>query len=284
MYKEHRYRSADGRLDLYARDYPADGPALLLMHGLTRNSADFEPLVSHLSGQYRMIVPDQRGRGKSDYDPDSTLYRPDIYAADMWALLDSLDIDSASLIGTSMGGLMAMIMGAVHPARIRSIVLNDVGPEIMEEGLDRIRGYVGATGPASNWAEAAQRCKAINGDMMDGLGDADWLAFARRTYRQSEDGAIHLAYDPAISEGLSEDQSANVPPDLWPLWDMIAALPLLVIRGEKSDLLAPQTVATMEDHHSGPFVQVSIPGRGHAPLLDEPEALAAIQPFLSAYA
>src|SRR5690606_32270041 len=125
-FRPHRYRSACGRLDLYARVYDGDGPALLLMHGLTRNSGDFEPLARHLAGRYALIVPDQRGRGLSAYDEDAANYRPDIYSADMFALLDDLGIARASLIGTSMGGLMAMMMAAAQPQRVCAMVLNDV--------------------------------------------------------------------------------------------------------------------------------------------------------------
>ncbi|RZK00426.1 MAG: alpha/beta hydrolase [Novosphingobium sp.] len=276
----HRYRSACGRLELYARVYEGEGPALLLMHGLTRNSADFEPLAAHLAGRYRLVVPDQRGRGISAYDPDPDNYRPDVYAADMFALLDDLGIASAGLIGTSMGGLMAMIMAATQPARVPAMVLNDVGPRIEAAGLARIQGYVGPTGDAAGWAEAAARCAAINGAAFPDFAEADWLAFARRTCAEMPEGRLRLAYDPAIAASVKGDNPATVPPDLWPLWDMLAALPVLVIRGALSDLLSAETVAEMGDRHAGPFAAVSVPKRGHAPMLDEPAALAAITRFL----
>jgi len=276
----HRYRSACGRLELYARVYEGEGPALLLMHGLTRNSADFEPLAAHLAGRYRLVVPDQRGRGISAYDPDPDNYRPDVYAADMFALLDDLGIASAGLIGTSMGGLMAMIMAATQPARVPAMVLNDVGPRIEAAGLARIQGYVGPSGDAADWAEAAARCAAINGAAFPDFAEADWLAFARRTCAATPEGRLRLAYDPAIAASVKGDSPATVPPDLWPLWDMLAALPVLVIRGALSDLLSAETVAEMGDRHAGPFAAVSVPKRGHAPMLDEPAALAAITRFL----
>lgn len=288
-YREHRYRSACGRLDLFARDYPGEEgdarPPLLLMHGLTRNSADFEPLAAHLAGRFRLVVPDQRGRGLSDWDSDPGNYRPDIYAADMFALLDSLGIARTVAVGTSMGGLIAMVMNALQPGRLAGVVFNDVGPVVNPAGLARIQGYVGPREPCQSWQEAAERCAAINGEALPGLSDADWLAFARRTCIEADDGTIAFNYDPAIAGGFSGEGPPVVPPDLWPLWEALAGKPVLVIRGAVSDLLSPETVAEMERRHArfpgGRFSAVDVPGRGHAPLLDEPAALAAIEAFLA---
>ncbi|WP_394729688.1 alpha/beta fold hydrolase [Altererythrobacter sp. GH1-8] len=285
-WREYNYRSADGRLDLFARDYPADaggGAApLLLMHGLTRNSADFEPLIELLGvGKRRMIVPDQRGRGRSQYDPDPANYRPDVYAADMWALLDVLGIEQVVCIGTSMGGLMAMVMGAQQPERIAGIVLNDVGPEVSEEGLDRIRSYVGPAEPMNNWEEAADRCAAINRSAMTGFTSDDWMAFARRTCRELPDGRVVFAYDPAISAGMARDDTTTVPPDLWALWEALSAIPILAIRGVNSDILTASTVSEMATRRGGDLAYVEVPDRGHAPILDEPIAVNAIRAFLS---
>lgn len=286
-YREHRYCSADGRLDLFARDYPAAAGSesrnpLLLMHGLTRNSADFEPLIAHLGGDARrMIVPDQRGRGLSAHDPDPANYRPDIYVADMWKLLDELEVDRVICIGTSMGGLMAMVMGAQKPERISGIVLNDVGPEVSEEGLDRIRSYVGPSDAMANWEEAAIRCHAINASALIGYDDDDWMAFARRTCRELPDGRVVFAYDPAIAGGMEEDDPGTVPPDLWALWDALGSIPILTIRGAHSDILSPATLGKMVERREGGFAYVQVPDRGHAPILDEPMAVAAIRAFLS---
>ena len=283
QYQPHRYASADGALQLFARIYPGEGPTLLLMHGLTRNSADFEPLIARLDPRYRLIVADQRGRGLSDYDSEPANYRPDVYAADMFALLDGLGVAEAGLIGTSMGGLMAMLMAAIQPARVRAIVLNDVGPKLDDAGLDRIKGYVGASTPPADWQEAAQRSAAINGVAFPDFGDEDWMAFARRTSRVGDDGVIRLAYDPKIADSIKGDDPATVPADLWPLWDALSAVPTLVARGALSDLLSVETVAEMARRHSGPFAAVDVPNRGHAPLLDEPAALDAITEFLQAH-
>ena len=279
QYRPHFYTSACGRLELFARDYAGDGPPLLLLHGLTRNSADFEPLAAHLSCRYRLIVPDQRGRGQSQNDPDPANYRPDIYAQDMFALLGGLGIAKAGLIGTSMGGLMAMVMAALSPDTIGPIVLNDVGPELDPAGLARIAGYVGPANPFGDLAEAVWACERINRDAFPDFTETDWLAFARRTTRQREDGKIEFAYDPAIADGFDSDEIA--PPDLWPLWTALDVKPVLLLRGAHSDLLSTATAERMRAEHSGPFKWVEVPGRGHAPLLDEPAVLAAIIPFLA---
>ncbi len=278
-YREHFYASGCGQVELFARDYGGAGQPVLMMHGLTRNSADFEPLAAHLAGDYRLIVPDQRGRGRSSNDPDPANYRPDVYAGDMFALLGSLAIESPALIGTSMGGLMAMVMNAMHPGAFPAIVFNDIGPELAEEGLARIGSYVGGGTSFANWDDAALACAAINASAFPDFGEADWQRWARRTCRTLPDGRIAFAYDPAIAEGFS-DIGDTPQADLWPLWQALGETPVLVIRGALSDLLAPGTMARMEELHQGPFTGVEVPGRGHAPLLDEPAALSAIAGFL----
>lgn len=281
-YNVHRYRSADGRLELAARDYPArapSAPVLLMMHGLTRNAADFDPLAAHLSGSYRLIVPDQRGRGLSAWDPDPSQYRPDVYAQDMLALLDGLGITRCGVIGTSMGGLIALVMNALRPDLMQALVFNDIGPVIEAEGLERIQGYVGPRGVMKDWTEAAARCRAINAQAFPDFGSADWMAFAKRTCREQAEGGVVFDYDPAISQGVSGDDATVVPPDLWPLYALMDTLPVLVVRGALSDLLSPETVAEMAQRHSGPYESVEVPRAGHAPILDEPVALAAIIAF-----
>ena len=286
-YTDHFYKSADGRLTLFARDYACDTDKmpLLLMHGLTRNSADFEPLVAHLVGDYRLIVADQRGRGLSDYDSDADNYNPVVYAADMGVLLDSLGIEKAVAIGTSMGGLMAMAMTQMMPGRLTAIVLNDVGPEVDMAGIRRIQSYVGGGGsPATDWHSAAQAAAAVNGVAFPDYGPDDWMAFARRTYREDAEGVPYLAYDKAIAAGMQDGDLTAVPPDLWPAWDAMGDIPVLAIRGAQSDLLSPEILAQMAARHTGDFTAVTVPNRGHAPMLDEAEALNAILEFVRKHA
>ncbi len=286
----YRFRSADQRLDLHARDYSAlgraDGAAglpLLLMHGLTRNSADFEPLVDHLPG-FRLIVPDQRGRGLSDYDEVAGNYRIESYVADMFALMDSLGIPRFGIVGTSMGGLIGMVMAAVAPARVAALALNDIGPVIDEAGLDRIRAYIGGSpAPATDWAEMAARFAKVNAEAFPEFTADDWLAFARRTSRETAEGIV-TDYDPGIAKGMDPDQNAVVPADLWPVWDAIGKLPVMAIRGGLSDLMSGATLAEMERRHEATFAAVIVPNRGHAPLLDEPEVVAALPAFLAEHA
>jgi len=278
-YADHVYRSADDRLDLYARIYDAEGPPLLLMHGLTRNSADFEALASHLAGKYKLIVPDQRGRGRSDHDPDPQNYTPAIYVDDMFALIDGLQLGTVGMIGTSMGGLMAMMMAAIAPERFDSLILNDIGPAVEASGLARIQGYVGQLAPFDSWQQAADHCQSVHGDIMIGYDAQDWLAFARHVCKETADGKICFAYDPAISEGLSGSDQTVVPPDLWAIWDQLSAIPTLVIRGALSDILSPATIVEMQSRHPDQFSAVEIAGRGHTPMLDEADALAAIDQF-----
>lgn len=285
-YMIHRYRSACDRLDLAARIYPAareDAPVLLMMHGLTRNSADFEPAARYLAGLYRLVVPDVRGRGLSQWDPDPAQYRPDVYAADTLALLDGLGITRCGIIGTSMGGLMAMVMQALRPELAQMVVFNDIGPVLEDAGLKRIQGYVGPGGAMADRTAAAARCRAINAMAFPDFGGDDWMAFARRTCVENPDGTVSFAYDPAISQGVSGEHASVVPPDLWPLWDLFDAVPVMVVRGALSDLLGPATVDEMARRHSGPFRRVEVPRVGHAPILDEMPVREAILAFCNEF-
>jgi pimeloyl-ACP methyl ester carboxylesterase len=276
-YVEVFYQSDDG-LRLYARDYPGpkrDSPVILCLPGLTRNSKDFAALAEDLQTKYRVICPDQRGRGHSARDADAGHYRPDRYVQDMRSLLDVLGIDRMVVIGTSLGGLMAMIMMATDAGRIRAAVLNDVGPEVDPRGLARIAGYVGKTAPARDWDTATEQTAHTNGVAFPDYQVEDWQAMARDVYVQ--DGATPvLNYDPAIAIGVSNGTAA---PNLWPLFEMAGAKPLLVIRGEISDILSVETLAEMTRRLPHIVVQ-NVAGRGHAPTLNEPEARAAISSFL----
>ncbi|MEE4661403.1 MAG: alpha/beta hydrolase [Halieaceae bacterium] len=276
------YECADG-LTLYARDYP--GPAdstltpVLCMHGLTRNSADFAWLADHLAATRRVISVDQRGRGRSDYDPEPARYTPATYVGDMFTLLDTLSLPQVVAIGTSMGGLMAMIMANMQPHRFSGIVLNDVGPELDPAGLERIKGYLGKQREIQTWDDAVAQTREINGIAFPDYTDSDWQRFTRGLYRE-EEGRPVLAHDPKIAQPIESAEENAVPPDLWPLFQGMARCPLLLVRGELSDLLAMSCVEKMQA--IAPAMKlVQVPRRGHAPMLDEPVAVAAIDAFLA---
>lgn len=280
-YKDVFFPSADGRLRLYARDYAGAGPCVLMMHGLTRNAADFGVLADRLAGRFRVVVPDQRGRGRSQYDPVPANYVPITYCTDMLGLIARLGLDRPVLLGTSMGGLMAMMMGSMAPPRYRGIVLNDVGPVVEPAGLARIASYVGTAAGIVDWAGAVAYTRRTNGAAFPHYRDADWLRFAHRLFVADAGGVPRLAYDPAIAAGLAGSNPSAVPVALWPMWDALAALPILAIRGERSDILSADTLSEMGRRHPGMQVAV-VPGVGHAPMLDEPEAVAAVERFLAA--
>lgn len=283
-YKHVWYTSHDG-LKLYARDYHSAEakknakPTVLCMHGLTRNSADFEDICHLLSDHYRLIVADQRGRGLSAYDAESSNYQPAVYVQDMFALLQHLNISVVTLMGTSMGGIMAMMMSAAMPNMVRGLIINDIGPELDPVGLARIKGYVGKPSTVSTWEGAAQQIKQINSAAFPGLSDQDWDAFARRTYRADDSGIPVLAYDSAISAPIKASDGQSLSPDLWPMFMQSIDKPMLLIRGELSDLLASSCVTKMRSLKQD-LSFVEVPNVGHAPLLNEAMAVAAIKQFL----
>jgi pimeloyl-ACP methyl ester carboxylesterase len=280
-WQDRYYSSADG-LSLYYRDYPAAGSSrlpVLCLHGLTRNSRDFEKLAPWVQSRGRRVLSaDVRGRGRSAYDPTWQNYHPGTYIADVQRLLADAGVDRAIFVGTSMGGLMTMIAAMTLPGTVAGAVLNDVGPEVAQEGLTRIATYVGLMGPAANWDEAVVRVREIYGHALPGLTDDEWHAYARRGYVEAGD-TVRLDYDPKIGEALRAAPSA-VAPDLWPVYRGLIPVPTLAIRGETSDILSTATFDRM--HREKPdLVRITVPRRGHVPLLDEPECLEALEAFLA---
>ncbi|KAF1709773.1 alpha/beta hydrolase [Pseudoxanthomonas kalamensis DSM 18571] len=279
-YRELRYPAASGGLTLYARDYgPADARlAVLCMHGFSRNSADFDRLAPRLAERYRVVCPDQRGRGRSDHDPEPARYTPATYVQDMAVLMARLGLSRAVMLGTSMGGVMAMVMGATAPQSVAGLILNDVGPEVDPAGLQRIRAHIGTQPSPRTWEEAVAQARQANAVVFPDYDDGDWQAFTRRLFLEDEQGRPVSAYDPAIANAFADADAAPAP-DLWPLWDALRPLPALAIRGETSDILSVPTLARMVERHPG-LLTVTVPGRGHAPMLDEPVAYEAIERFL----
>jgi pimeloyl-ACP methyl ester carboxylesterase len=281
-YRETIWASHDG-LRLYARIY--EGPkstagTVLCLHGLTRNSRDFEDLAPHLQSRYRVIVPDVRGRGRSARDPNPQNYQPAIYLQDILGLMDTAGADHASIIGTSMGGLLAMMMGMGQRQRVTAMVLNDMGPEVDPVGLARIKGYAGRLPPPKSWQDAVAQSQTLFGDAWPNLSAGRWSELARRAYREKADGTLEVDADPMIGEVLRAAPATAV--DLWPFWKALRGIPTLVIRGAQSDILSAATFARMKAENPE-LKQLEVAQRGHAPLLDEPECVAAIDAFLASF-
>ncbi len=280
-YRESFWQSPDG-LRLYTRIY--DGPqagaaTVLCLHGLTRNSRDFEDLAPHLQQRYRVIVPDLRGRGFSARDANPRNYQPAVYVQDILALLSAVDVPRTAIIGTSLGGILAMMLGSSHRSCISGIVLNDIGPEVDPAGIERIKQYAGRLPPARTWSNAAAQTRQVFGEAWPDVAPSRWQTLARRGYRENSAGIVEGDADPLIGEALRA-ASAAAAPDLWPLWDALRDLPTLSIRGALSDILSAATFARMKSENPG-LEQLEVANRGHVPLLDEPECIAAIDGFLA---
>lgn len=274
-------------LTLYVRDYapllPETGLPVICLHGLTRNSRDFEIVAPRIAALgRRVIAPDMRGRGQSANDPVPAHYVPAVYAQDVAHLMDVLDIPRAVFVGTSMGGLITLVIAATEPDRIAASVLNDVGPVLSVEGLSRIAGYVGRVQAVESWEEAAGAVRAVNGSAFpERLDDDDfWIAFARRTFREREDGKLEFDYDPHIALVFADFDEDAPAPDLTPLFDALAQKPMLSVRGALSDLFSPEAVAFMRERKPD-LDTVTVENIGHAPMLDEPEAWDALLDFLA---
>lgn len=285
-FEERVIATVDG-LALYARDYPPllpeTGLPVVCLHGLTRNSRDFEVVAPRIAALgRRVIAADMRGRGQSANDPDPAHYVPAVYAQDVLKLLDELGVAKAVFIGTSMGGLITMVLATIAPDRIAASVLNDVGPKLDVAGLSRIASYVGHVQPVESWTAAVEAIRAINGaafpERMD--DDAFWRAFARRTFRARDDGQLELDYDPHIALAFADFDDDAPAPDLTPLFQVLAQKPMISVRGALSDLLSEDVVALMRALKPD-LDTVSVENVGHAPMLDEPEAWDALLDFLA---
>lgn len=275
-----RYWTSQDGLKLHYRDYagPADRPPLLMLPGLTRNARDFENVAARYAGDWRVIAVDFRGRGMSQWDDQSARYQPPTYSADVTQLLEELGVGEAVFLGTSLGGLVTMIVAMIAPQKIAGVLLNDVGPELNLTGIDRIKSYVGKPVLFGNWDDAVSELRNRHGELHPAYGDDQWRTYARRVLRQTDRG-IEFDYDMRIAEPF-EAANSGENPDIWPYYRALAGRPVLVIRGEYSDLL-PDPVAERMASEIPDVEVVTVPGVGHAPDLDEPEAVAAIDRLLA---
>lgn len=284
-YSDLSYTSTDG-LALYARDYAAhSGPArlpVICIHGLTRNSADFDELAPWIAGQGRRVIAlDVRGRGRSSNDPDPSHYNPITYAGDVMKLAHELGIARAVFVGTSMGGIITMTLALRRLRLIAAAVLNDVGPVISQKGLSRIAAYAGKGCQLGSWDEAAQYIRNINASAFPANDMLEWEKWARRAFTENEQGQLVLRYDPNIAVPI---QSGKLKPTSWigrmAFRRLARNRPTLLVRGALSDLVEDEQASYMR--RAAPAMKYAVvPGVGHAPMLTEPPARAAIEQFLS---
>src|SRR3954469_847620 len=271
--------SSDG-LKLHYRDYAggASRPAILCIPGLTRNARDFEGVAERLAGKWRLISVGLRGGGESAHAKDPMTYLPPTYLQDLEALIAGLKLERFILFGTSLGGLMTMLLAASGRERIAGALLNDIGPEVETRGLDHIRSYVGRSQNWPTWLHAARFLAEAQSDRYPGWSLDQWLLYAKRVCRLTPAGRIVVDYDMRIAESFKLP-GGEAGFDLWPVCRALNGIPSLIVRGGISDLLSAETVAKMVAEN--PFMhEVTIPNVGHAPTLDEPEAQAAIDALL----
>lgn len=253
------------------------GLPVLCLPGLTRNAADFDELAAVLGGRVRLIRLTLRGRGKSDRDPTWQNYNVAVEARDVLEFLDFLGLPKVTIVGTSRGGLIAMVLAATVKDRLAGVLLNDIGPVLEAEGLTNIMGYVGVPPTAKTYPEVVFALEARTGGRFPHLSPGKWMSLAERWFDQGPDGLV-LNYDPKLRDSL--EAAAGPMPDMWPLFDALAGLPVAVVRGANSDLLSRETVAEMARRHPG-LIVAEVPDRGHVPFLDEPEAVVAVEALLA---
>jgi pimeloyl-ACP methyl ester carboxylesterase len=268
-----RFTTSDG-LSLHFTD-EGSGLPILCLSGLTRTGADFDYVAPHLAA-HRLIRMDYRGRGQSDFDPNWQNYSLPVECRDVLELLDHLGLDQVAILGTSRGGLNAMGLAMAAKDRLLGVALNDVGPELDPKGIDFIMGYLGRNPAAKTHVEAAAAMARAFPEFQD-VPEARWLAEVERHYIQTDSG-LKITYDPHLRDAVAAaaDQAA---PDLWPYFDALKGLPLAAIRGANSTLLSRETLQEMQARRPD-MIAVEVPGRGHVPFLDEPEALAALQDWI----
>ncbi len=278
--------SASDGLRLHARCYGRRSSAALpvvCLPGLARTAEDFTALAQALAGDERrprcVIALDYRGRGRSEYDRDPDNYSFQVELGDVLAVMTALDAMPAVLVGTSRGGILSMLLAAVRPTAIAGVVLNDIGPVIEPKGLMRIKGYVGKLPQPRSFEEGAEVLRRLFDAQFPKLGPDDWLAAAHRTFRE-ENGALVTTYDPKLRQTLEGVNFEKPFPPLWKEFDALAQRPVMVIRGENSDILTPATVEAMRARRAA-LETLEVPDQGHAPLLAEPDTIARILDFVA---
>jgi pimeloyl-ACP methyl ester carboxylesterase len=274
------FRAQDG-LRLHMRVYGIETgkTPVICLPGLARTALDFDRLAQEIARERQVYALDYRGRGLSDYDGDWTHYNLGTEADDIITALNFVSLKQAIFIGTSRGGIHTMNLAALYPNLVRAAVLNDIGPVIEAKGLNRIKGYVGKLPPLLNWPMAVAVMKYAVGHFFPALSDHDWEDYARLTLKE-ENGQLILNYDPALSKTLEGIDFPDPMPDMWAQFEALLHSPLMLIRGETSDILAPTTLTQMQARHTGCRTLI-VKGQGHAPLLLDAPSIAAIKAFIT---
>ncbi|HEY0113132.1 MAG TPA: alpha/beta hydrolase [Allosphingosinicella sp.] len=274
------WTSSDG-LRLHYRDYAGDSarPPILCIPGLTRNARDFEGVAERLAGEWRLICVELRGRGQSGYAQEAMTYTPPVYWQDVEALIAQLKLERFILFGTSLGGLITMLLAMANKERIAAALLNDIGPVIEPDGIEHIRSYVGRSKSWPSWIEAAEGIAEQQRDRYPDWNIDQWLVYAKRLCKLAPSGRVVLDYDMRIAEPFRAP-GGDTGFDLWGAFRALNGIPSLIVHGELSDLLSSETVAQMVKENPA-MEAVTVPRVGHAPTLDEPEAAAAIDRLLA---
>jgi pimeloyl-ACP methyl ester carboxylesterase len=282
QWSDIHFTSRDG-LRLYARHYPVPGAwrrPLVCLAGLTRNSRDFHDLAVALASQdergRNVFALDYRGRGRSQHDPNWRNYAILTELNDVLDFMVVKGLSHAGVLGTSRGGIVAMLMAVMRPTSVGAVVLNDIGPIIEREGLTRIAAYVGRVPLPADWAEATRLVRDINQRQFPAVPEAQWAELARQAFND-DNGLPAAAYDPALAKALA--QIGGAMPELWPQFAALTPVPVLALRGEHSDILSPATLEEMRRRHPR-LEAVTISGQGHAPLLKDARSLRTIADFL----
>lgn len=283
---ESRFVTAADGLSLHVRCYGSStasaGLPVLCLPGLTRTEADFEPLARRLASDEtyprRVFALDSRGRGRSGYDPDWRNYNPAVELGDVLAAMTALALDRAVFVGTSRGGILTMLLAAANPSVIAGAILNDIGPVIEPAGLMRIKGYVGKIAQPRDFAEGAVILRRLFGAQFPKLNEADWLAWAHRSWQQGAEGLVGT-YDQNLFNTLEAVSPDEPVPALWAPFEALPQVPVMAVRGALSDILSSETVAAMRERRPDLKV-VEVPDQGHAPLLAEAAIMTQISDFL----
>jgi pimeloyl-ACP methyl ester carboxylesterase len=279
-WSEGYWSSSDG-LRLHFRDYAGDPshPPIVCIPGLTRNARDFEGVAERLAGRRRLLCVDLRGRGGSEHSKDPMSYVPARYADDIEALLAAQALERVVLFGTSLGGIVTMLLAQRGAHRIAGALINDIGPVLEARGLDKIRGYVGRSQSWPTWLHAARAIAEAQRDRYPDWKIEDWIAYAKRLCRLTQNGRVVFDYDMRIAEPFKVP-GGEAGFDMWEAWRALAGVPTLLLRGELSDLLSAETERRMKEEVPA-LETVLVPRVGHAPTLDEPAAAEAIERFLA---